>query len=65
MDAQQKIVGGRPQETAAGGKGLKNALSMANYCQHLAPGLTLLKQFFTQGCLTWVQNCGFHEGPYV
>ena len=27
------------------GKGLKNSHSMTNYCQHLAPGLTLLKQF--------------------
>jgi hypothetical protein len=27
-------------------KGLKKSLSMTNYCQHLARGLTLLKQFW-------------------
>jgi hypothetical protein len=37
---------------------------MTNYCQYLAAGLTLLKQFVTQH-LSLEQNCGFHEGPYV
>jgi hypothetical protein len=32
---------------------------MTNYCQHLAPSLTLLKQFITRTCIT------FYEGPYV
>jgi hypothetical protein len=39
---------------------------MTNYCQYLAAGLTLLKQFVTQPWhLSLEQNCGFHEGPYV
>jgi hypothetical protein len=39
---------------------------MTNYCQHLAPGLTLLKQFapspedVSSGVALW-----FYEGPYV
>jgi hypothetical protein len=32
---------------------------MTKYCQRLAPGLTLLKQFVTRTCII------HYEGPYV
>ena len=39
---------------------------MTNYCQYLARGLTLLKQFLTRACIYALgKNRGFYEGPYV